>query len=130
VRLPDGSGMNREVPVPFCEKPGGKFRWLTHHETFNTLKNQNYHFEHNFGHGKRNLNNVFAMLMLLAFLIDQVQEICDMLFKKALLRQGRKSYLWDKLRGLFTLYKVTSWEDIWISLGTDFEGALLTTNSS
>jgi len=38
-------------------------------ETFNTLKNQGYNFEHNYGLGK-NLSMVFAMLMILAFLVD------------------------------------------------------------
>jgi len=32
VRLPDGSGMSREVHVPFCEELAGKFRWLTLHQ--------------------------------------------------------------------------------------------------
>jgi hypothetical protein len=32
VRLPDGSGMNREVHVPFCEKLVGKFHQFTHHK--------------------------------------------------------------------------------------------------
>ena len=109
---------------------GGRARWKIENETFNTLKNQNYHFEHNFGHGKKHLSNVFAKLMLLAFLIDQVQEICDNLFKKALQCKKRKMYLWEQLRGLFTLYKINSWADIWTALGTDFEGASLFPNSS
>jgi hypothetical protein len=32
---------------------GGRARWRIENETFNTLKNQGYHFEHNFGHGKK-----------------------------------------------------------------------------
>ncbi|MDP1949737.1 MAG: hypothetical protein Q8K59_01300, partial [Nitrosomonas sp.] len=36
------------------------------------LKTQGYHFEHNFGHGYRHLSTVFACLMMLAFLVDQV----------------------------------------------------------
>jgi hypothetical protein len=28
---------------------GGRARWRIENETFNTLKNQGYHFEHNFG---------------------------------------------------------------------------------
>ncbi|PJD91453.1 MAG: hypothetical protein CK424_06460 [Legionella sp.] len=42
-------------------------------ETFNTLKNQGYNFEHNYGHGYKNLCSVMTMLMMLAFLMDQVQ---------------------------------------------------------
>jgi len=55
---------------------GGRARWLLYHETFNTLKNQGYHFEPNFGHGTQHLSNVFAHLMLLAFFVDQLQGLC------------------------------------------------------
>ena len=47
---------------------GGRARWKIENETFNTLKNQGYHFGHNYGLGKKNLSTVFAMLMMLAFL--------------------------------------------------------------
>ena len=47
---------------------GGRARWKIENETFNTLKNQGYHFEHNFGHGYNNLCSIFALLMMLAFL--------------------------------------------------------------
>jgi hypothetical protein len=30
---------------------GGRARWRIENETCNTLKNQGYHFEHNYGHG-------------------------------------------------------------------------------
>jgi hypothetical protein len=46
---------------------GGRARWKIENETFNTLKNQGYHFEHNYGHGTQNLSVVFAMVMMLAF---------------------------------------------------------------
>ena len=51
----------------------GRARWKIENETFNTLKNQGYHFEHNYGHGQENLSVMFALLMMLAFLVDQVQ---------------------------------------------------------
>ncbi len=75
---------------------GGRARWKIENETFNTLKNQNYQFEHNFGHGDKNLSTVFAILMMLAFLIDQVQELCDATFQRALKKQERKLYLWGQ----------------------------------
>ena len=31
INLPDGSGMNREVHIPFCEGLAGKFRRSTLH---------------------------------------------------------------------------------------------------
>src|SRR5262249_28730526 len=55
-------------------------RWKIENETFNTLKNQGYHFEHNYGHGAQNLATVLALLMLLAFTIDQIQQRCYQLF--------------------------------------------------
>ena len=55
---------------------GGRSRWKIENETFNTLKNLGYNFEHNYGHGKKYLSTILCLLMMLAFLIDQVQEIC------------------------------------------------------
>ena len=31
MRLPNGSGVSREAPAPFCEGLTGKFRGSTHH---------------------------------------------------------------------------------------------------
>jgi hypothetical protein len=46
-------------------------------ETFNTLKNQGYHLEHNDGHGQQNLSVVLTMLMMLAFSVDQTSQLCS-----------------------------------------------------
>jgi hypothetical protein len=54
---------------------GGRSRWKIENETFNTLKNQGSHFEHNFGHGQKHLCTVFAMIMMLAFLVDQTLQL-------------------------------------------------------
>ena len=62
---------------------GGRARWKIEIETFNTLKNQGYHFEHNYGHGKKNLSVVLAMVMMLTFLVDQTQQLCCPLFQTA-----------------------------------------------
>ncbi len=70
---------------------GARARWRIENETFNTLKNQGYHFEHNFGHGYEHLSVVFAELMMLAFLVDQVQQLCCPLFQAAWTKWGSKS---------------------------------------
>jgi DNA-binding winged helix-turn-helix (wHTH) protein len=49
---------------------GGRARWKSENETFNTLKNQGYNFAHNYGHGEQHLSVVFATLRMLAFLVD------------------------------------------------------------
>jgi hypothetical protein len=69
---------------------GGRARWKIENETFNTLKNQGYHFEHNYGHGEQNLSVVFAMLMMLAFLVDQTQQLCCALFRAVWAKFGSK----------------------------------------
>jgi hypothetical protein len=80
---------------------GGRSRWKVENETFNTLKNQGYHFEHNYGHGTQNLSVVFAMLMMLTFLVDQTQELCCPLFQAVHKKLGTRRLLWDHLRSHF-----------------------------
>ena len=69
---------------------GGRARWKIENETFNTLKNQGYHFEHNYGHGEQHLSVVFAMVMMLAFLVDQTQQLCCALFRAVWTKLGSK----------------------------------------
>lgn len=85
----------------FAIMRGGRARWKVENETFNTLKNQGYHFEHNFGHGQNNLSVVFILLMMLAFLVDQVQQLACGLFQAALDKKGSKKRLWEEMRALF-----------------------------
>jgi hypothetical protein len=80
---------------------GGRARWHIENETFNTLKNQGYHYEHNYGHGQQNLSVVFAMLMMLAFLVDQTQQLCCGLFRAVWQKLGSKRALWEILRSHF-----------------------------
>ncbi len=87
---------------------GGRARWKMENETFNTLKNQGYNFEHNYGHGQQNLSVVFAMLMMLAFLVDQTQQLCCALFQAVWAKLGSKRLLWERMRALFYDYALES----------------------
>ena len=91
----------------------GRSRWKIENETFNTLKNQGYHFKHNFGHGHNNLCTNFALLMLLAFLIDQIQQLSNELFQKVLKKSEWKKYLWDDVRSFFKTMPFDSMEMIY-----------------
>jgi hypothetical protein len=91
---------------------GARARWRIENETFNTLKNQGYHFEHNFGHGYQHLSVVFAVLMMLAFCVDQVQQLCCPLFQAAWAKWGSKRLLWEKMRALFYTYVLDSMEHL------------------
>ncbi|MDQ3061810.1 MAG: transposase [Acidobacteriota bacterium] len=82
---------------------GGRARWKIENETFNTLKNQGYHFSHNYGHGYRNLASVLALLMLLAFLVDQIQQGFDKVFQQLWKGLGSKSKLWEMVRNVFRI---------------------------
>ena len=90
---------------------GGRARWKIENETFNTLKNQGYNFEHNYGHGKANLCTVMSFAMLLAFLVDQAQQICCELFKAA--KKERRTFyeLWEAMRAYFRDFVWDSWEE-------------------
>jgi len=94
---------------------GGRVRWKIENETFNTLKNQGYHFEHNFGHGKKHLSSVMAHLMLLSFLIDQVQALACEMFQQAMISSRGKKRFWIRVFSVFTETYVKSWEDIYRS---------------
>ena len=62
---------------------GARGRWKIENEGFNTLKNQGYHLEHNFGHGKNNLSEAFFVLNILAFFMHQIFELVDGLYQMA-----------------------------------------------
>jgi hypothetical protein len=95
---------------------GGRARWKIENETFNTLKNQGYHFEHNYGHGTKHLSVVFAMLMTLAFLGDQTQQLCCALFQAVWAKLGSKRMLWERMRALFYDYAFASMRQLFEAL--------------
>lgn len=105
-------------------------RWKIENETFNTLKNQGYQLEHNFGHGNKYLSTNFSFLILLAFLIDQIQLVGSLQFKKALEKTKSKVALWFKLRSLFSHFFVLSWQDLFLSIANSHKRTVLSPNTS
>ena len=91
----------------------GRSRWKIENETFNTLKNQGYNLEHNYGHGKKYLATNFALLMLLAFLADQITQALDFAFQKAWQKSGSRKNLWQKVRQVFDLMPALSMNAIY-----------------
>jgi len=63
---------------------------------------------HNYGHGEQHLSVVFAMLMMLAFLEDQTQQLCCALFRTVWNQLGSKRLLWERIRALFFDYALAS----------------------
>lgn len=95
---------------------GARARWKIENETFNTLKNQGYQFGHNFGLGKKHLSEVFVLLMMLAFLIDQIQQLCCPLFNAAWKRWKTKRSFWEKVRFQFHGFLIETMEDLYRSI--------------
>jgi len=99
---------------------GGRSRWKIENETFNTLKNQGYNLEHNYGLGKEHLSENFVMLMMLAFLLDQAQQLSSPLFQAALEKSGSKRSLWEQQRNLFNSFELDSMSTIYTMIINGF----------
>jgi hypothetical protein len=112
VRLLDGSGMNREVHVPFCERLGVRFPRPTCHENNNTLKTKGYHFDHNFGHGKQFLSNLFATMILLAFLVHTTLEWVDAPYRDVRASLPSRRTFFEHLRALIHYLPFDDWNHL------------------
>lgn len=99
----------------------GRARWKIENETFNTLKNQGYNFEHNYGLGQQYLSMDFVKIMMLAFLTDQAQQLCCTLFQSVLKKVGSKKALWADMRSLFHCFKLDSMEMLYRAILHGFE---------
>ena len=95
---------------------GGRARWKIENETFNTLKTQGYHLEHNYGHGKQHLATNLACLTFTAFLIDQIEQLSCKFFQQALEAKKSKKALWHAIRGLFDWFLIDNWEDLFTAI--------------
>jgi hypothetical protein len=111
---------------------GGRARWKIENETFKTLKNQGYHFEHNYGHGKKNLSLVFTMLMMLAFWVDQTQQLSCNLFRTVWKKLRSKRALWERMRSLFKEFVFESMQMLYqaILYGVKFQPPIILYNTS
>lgn len=96
-------------------------RWKIENETFNVLKNQGYNLEHNYGHGKQFLSSLMATLMFLAFFIDQLTQILDSNFQKALKAAKTFRDFRQKVRVIFDLIPCISMNVIYKIIARDIK---------
>lgn len=87
----------------------GRCRWKIENECFNTLKNQGYHIEHNYGHGKQHLSYNMYLLTLLAFFFHQILELTDGTYQACRKKFGSKRYMWESFRGAIRAILFTDW---------------------
>ena len=89
---------------------GARKRWKIENECFNTLKNQGYCIEHNYGHGKENLCFNMYILTLVAFYFHQVFELTDRIYQACRKKFGSKQHMWEKLRTAIAWFVFRSWD--------------------
>jgi hypothetical protein len=95
---------------------GGRCRWKIENECFNTLKNQGYHLEHNFGHGKQHLSHNMYLLTMLAFFYHQIFELTDPAYQLCRRSLGTKRLLWETFRVLIRYFIFATWNDVMVKL--------------
>lgn len=89
---------------------GGRSRWKIENETFNILKNNGYHIEHNYGHGKENLSMNFFILNLIAFYIHQILRLTNKLYNEVRAQFSSWLEFWSRLRSLINTFVFESWD--------------------
>lgn len=87
----------------------GRCRWKIENECFNTLKNQGYKLEHNFGHGNEHLSHNMYLSTLLAFFLHQLLELCDEAYQQCRVKFGSKKRLWERIRHCLSMFIITDW---------------------
>jgi hypothetical protein len=87
----------------------GRCRWKIENECFNTLKNQGYYIEHNYGHGKKHLSYNMYLLTLLAFYFHQIFELTDDAYQACRKKLGSKRFMWEKFRNVIRFFIMDSW---------------------
>jgi len=99
----------------------GRSRWKIENEQFNVQKNGGYELEHNYGHGKENLSQVFYLLNLVAYVTHIILEMGDRLYQRSRQRASLRE-LWGDLRSLMKTRLVESWQQM-LRINLDEEAA-------
>lgn len=91
---------------------GGRAKWKIENEAFNTLKNQGYHLEHNFGHGENCLSCNLLLFNFLAFFMHQIFELSDLFYQKCRNKFTSHKEFWNQLRCTIRILIFPSFESL------------------
>jgi len=91
-------------------------RWKIENETFNVLKNNGYHLEHNFGHGKQHLAMTFAALNLLAFAFHTVCDATEKLWNDARNAKRSRARFFEHIRTITAYLVFPDWRTLMTTL--------------
>ncbi len=98
-------------------------RWKIENEHNNTLKNQGYHFEHNFGHGQQFLAPFLLTLNLLAFLFHNILALADSLYQKLLQSLGTRQTFFQDFLTLTRYFFFQSWRHLLLFMEAQLQPA-------
>ena len=84
-------------------------RWKIENESFNVLKSNGYHLEHNFGHGKQHLAMLFAAMNLLAFAIHTACDCLEQLWIDARAAKRARSRFFEHIRTITAYLVFPDW---------------------
>ena len=90
----------------------GRTRWKIENENNNILKNNGYHFDHNFGHGKQHLSNLLATLILLAYLLHTALDWMDTTYQTVRRLLPSRQTFFEHLRALLQYIPFNSWDHL------------------
>jgi len=96
----------------------GRARWKIENENFNTLKNNGYNLEHNFGHGKQHLAAILTTMNLIAFAIHTVTNLLDTGWALARKAIGARKRFFEDLRSITTYLVFPNWASLVETLRT------------
>lgn len=91
-------------------------RWKIENESFNILKNNGYHLEHNFGHGKQNLAMLFAAMNLLAFAMHTVCDCLEALWSQARQAKRARKRFFEHIRTITAYLVFPDWRTLMTTL--------------
>jgi hypothetical protein len=90
----------------------GRARWKIENENNMVLKERGYNLEHNYGHGKEHLSEVFVTLNLLAFMCHSILDFISILWQKARKIDGRRDMLFFYLQAYLRIQIFASWSSL------------------
>jgi hypothetical protein len=87
-------------------------RWKIENENNNVLKTKGYHLEHNFGHGKKYLSQIFLTFNLLAFLSHTMLEIVDEKYQRIREAIANRNIFFNDIRTLTRYIYFAGWDQM------------------
>jgi hypothetical protein len=91
-------------------------RWKIENESFNVLKNHGYHMEHNFGHGKQYLAQLFVVMNLLAFAFHTVCDCVDEIWQQARAALGTRAGFFTDLHTITAYLLFPDWRSLCLAM--------------